>query len=999
VAFGLNLAVTRAWSLPPLRNSAGEVSGKQGAQPVKIVHLTATEGRGGASIASARLCRALRSLGHDSQLLVAERSCKYSFVTKFHTRADQDQIISLRKQAIDNQYIHNNRTERSNTHFTAYVDGADLSHHPSIEQADIVHLHWIGSIQTPLDIRLLSRARPVVWTLHDFEPMTGGCHFPAGCNGFKTTCQNCLQLKQDPFGVPAAVLRDKKALWAGQRFVLTSPTHWLAELAQKSAVFGSAWKKPVVIPPPIDTKIFQPLSQVSARRSLGLSEVGPHILCGADDYRERRKGADILRRILTRCSARLAPLNEKVTVISVGQASLNLEEADGLQYRHLGHLNSEQEMALAYAAADLFILPSVEDNLPNMVIESLSCGTPVVAFDIGGIGEVLEDGKHGRLVGAGDENAMSEAVISLLSDPAHLGIMRTECRREIESRCGYEAIGNRYLQVYQKLLEEAGQHSAGDESLESVAWANRTGWAGPELDARLPQWSADCLAWELKDKIQSYQTLGEVATERGELVASLHEVAEIQRREITDLHKIAAERGELVERLHSIAAERGELIESLHAVANTQREQIERVEASNPRAPLEQPHLASGHPDWAATGKPDNRDGLIAVVSTSWEDYSQHSRTGQHAAAPIHTSFPALPDEPFSAADPGHGSGKTNIPQLLRLGDWWCQKIPPLLAVVYVSVLMVRTDLVTALEIIACFVVMVSCVAAYGFVFNDVFDIEADAAAGKPNAVSAVSPTSRTLICVALVAAAFLPVVTFLPSASIAVCLGMNFLWPTLYSMPWIRLKERGGLGLICDAAGSHITPTILALITVNSLSGASLSLGASAAFIAWVAALGFKGIIYHQAADRENDLKSGLRTFATSRPTEKLTRNFARYNLLVELPVSVWLVTMCFNACPLGAAALCCYLILEGTKFALGFQFALSAEPHLCRRSVPFANELFYTVWFPIAASVQLGLLGPGWTWAPLLQLLLFRSQAALQWTDARSVGRHLALRMGNAK
>jgi hypothetical protein len=227
----------------------------------------------------------------------------------------------------------------------------------------------------------------------------------------------------------------------------------------------------------------------------------------------------------------------------------------------------------------------------------------------------------------------------------------------------------------------------------------------------------------------------------------------------------------------------------------------------------------------------------------------------------------------------------------------------------------------------------------------------------------------------------------------------MNFLWPTLYSMPRIRLKERGGLGLICDAAGSHITPTILALTTVNFFSGTSLSLGASAAFIAWAAALGFKGIIYHQAADRESDLKSGLRTFATSRPTEKLTRNFARYNLLVELPVSVWLITMCFDACPLGAPALCCYLILEISKFALGFQFALNAQPHLCRRSVPFANELFYTVWFPIAASLQLGLLGPDWTWALLFQLLLFRSQAALQWADARSVGRHLALRMGNAK
>jgi glycosyltransferase involved in cell wall biosynthesis len=552
---------------------------------VKIVHVNASEGRGGAGRSCARLCQALRSIGYDSKLLVAERTFQYDFATKIPTRAEQDELVNIRKTAVEAHFVHNNRTKISNTHFSTYVDGADLSQHPSIEAADIVHLHWTGSFQTPYDVHLLSEAKPIVWTLHDFEPFTGGCHFPAGCNGFETTCQNCPQLRRDPFGVPAAVLRDKKSLWAGQRFVLTSPSRWLAEQAQKSAIWGCASSRPIVIPPTIDTTIFRPMSQASARRALGLSQAGRYVLCGADDNRERRKGSLLLRRTLTRCISEMRGKGEQLSVISVGQSSLQLTEPEGIDYCHLGHVAGEEMMALAYAAADLFISSSLEDNMPNMILESLSCGTPVVAFQVGGIGELLVDGVHGRLIGGMDENAMADAVVSLLTNPVELGIIREQCSREIVHRYGYAAVSKRYVEVYQDLLEECARQPARMKLRNRLAGKY---CSGPELDARLLELSAGCLALELKGKQESHETLLEVAAERLKLIESLHASAEAQRREMAELSRTLAERGSLIESLHACAeaqhremaelnktlAERGSLIESLDATARAQRLQI-----------------------------------------------------------------------------------------------------------------------------------------------------------------------------------------------------------------------------------------------------------------------------------------------------------------------------------------------------------------------------------------------------------------------------------------
>ncbi|HWT06148.1 MAG TPA: hypothetical protein VN224_10360, partial [Xanthomonadales bacterium] len=124
------------------------------------------------------------------------------------TRGDADECFPAVREAMVRQYVELNRTSISNTHFTLHIDGADVSRLPLVASSDIVHLHWTASFQTPADVRALLETKAVVWTLHDLEPLTGGCHFPAGCERYVDDCADCPQLVRDPFRITATTLRD-----------------------------------------------------------------------------------------------------------------------------------------------------------------------------------------------------------------------------------------------------------------------------------------------------------------------------------------------------------------------------------------------------------------------------------------------------------------------------------------------------------------------------------------------------------------------------------------------------------------------------------------------------------------------------------------------------------------------------------------------------------------------------------------------------------------------
>ena len=324
-----------------------------------------------------------------------------------------------------------------------------------------------------------------------------------------------------------------------------------------------------------------------------------------------------------------------------------------------------------------------------------------------------------------------------------------------------------------------------------------------------------------------------------------------------------------------------------------------------------------------------------------------------------------------------------------RPGNWFASKIPPLLAIAYLAILQQGTSAGNAARLLLCALFSICCVAIYGHVVNDIFDLEVDRLAGKTNRLSALRPLSRVLLTLAFLTGGFLPTLIGSYSSGAVVLLAFNYLWPTIYSIPVARLKERGLLGVACDALGSHITPTsfILALFATAAPAQWAGPMGTEVVSILWATVLGFKGILHHQIADRDNDIRSGIVTFATRVAVERLQSFLTLFNLWIELPVSALLTILVAFRCPLAVVAFLLYTGIETAKYELGFQFALSPDPATIRPSVPFANEMFYVLWMPMAAGVQLAVYRPAFLWIPLFHAVVFRQHLAQQVGDWRAI------------
>jgi 4-hydroxybenzoate polyprenyltransferase len=331
-----------------------------------------------------------------------------------------------------------------------------------------------------------------------------------------------------------------------------------------------------------------------------------------------------------------------------------------------------------------------------------------------------------------------------------------------------------------------------------------------------------------------------------------------------------------------------------------------------------------------------------------------------------------------------------------RPENWFVSKIPPLLAVAYLEILRFGLAPHDAIRLLACALFSIFCVAIYGHILNDIFDLEVDRLANKVNRLAAIRPAWRILLTLAFLIAGFLPALVANYSIGAWLLLAINYLWPTVYSIPITRLKEKGLLGVACDALGSHITPTmfVLALFATSAPAGSSpRPTGFALVATLWATVLGLKGILHHQIADRDNDAQSGIVTFAAKTSLAALQRFMARFNLLIELPVSAIFTAMVSALCPLAIVAFIIYTASEAIKYNLGFQFALTANPGTIRASVPFTNEMFYVLWMPMAAATQIGLDNPAFSPIPILHVAVFHQPVVQQLGDWLAIVKNATL------
>ena len=442
---------------------------------MKILQISTCDINGGAAKATYRLHRGLLENGHDCRMLVMDKGSQDDTVILVNAeeKAENPNEDFFLSAIIQPYYINSNQTELSNTLFSLPYPGYDLSELPVVQTADIINLHWVAQYQSLVTLhRLFSLNKPVVWTLHDQWPFTGGCHYSAGCGKYQLDCVECPQQRDDPFNLPAAMLKDKLEIFKDADLTIVTPSRWMASCARKSNLFKGL--KIEVIPNSLETDIYTPTPKPEAKAEIGISPETITLLFGAVDGSEKRKGflelvnaikfclnEDIFQKLLH---------DDKIRLVCFGRPSDELESI-GIPFVALGHLDSDEKIRTAYSAADIFLLPSLEDNLPNTILESMSCGTPVVAFDVGGLPDMVTNGVNGQLVPLSDTQKMGETIIDLIQKPDLRKSMGTEGRKRAEQDYSLSVQASHYSDLYKELHlsnQAPGQPASAKPAVDAV---------------------------------------------------------------------------------------------------------------------------------------------------------------------------------------------------------------------------------------------------------------------------------------------------------------------------------------------------------------------------------------------------------------------------------------------------------------------------------------------------------------------------------------------------
>ena len=362
------------------------------AKKLHIVLLSYHDSNGGAGIAAGRLKVALEKEGHQVDYIVREKGSTSNAI-KFGNG-----LISWLKFIAERLFfLRFEKVKSIRFLFNPGVFGSDISKHPLIQQADIVHLHWVNfGYLSVSDIAQLTRLnKPVFWTLHDMWAFTGGCHHSGSCEHFQQSCGDCKFLKKpNPNDLSHKMWEAKKTGFASKNLHIITCSDWLGNRARKSSILGGHSIK--TIPNAIDTEFFSPNAT-----GLGLDPNKKYVLFVAMRVNAPAKGFHLLKEALQYLDAHTTEL-----LIVGGEMAEELP----LKAHNFGQVSDPAKMRDIYAAADVFVTPSLEENLPNTIMEAMACGTACVGFEVGGIPEMIEHEVTGYVAQAFDPADLAKGI-------------------------------------------------------------------------------------------------------------------------------------------------------------------------------------------------------------------------------------------------------------------------------------------------------------------------------------------------------------------------------------------------------------------------------------------------------------------------------------------------------------------------------------------------------------------------------------------------------------
>lgn len=420
---------------------------------MKVVLLNTADHGGGAAIAALRLTEALQTVEVEAHLLVRT---KHSSAPYVHSLSDgglarwRYKTAFLAERAL--LYCLNGFDRAHLFHASLANTGCSLVHHPLVREADVLHIHWIN--QGFLSLRQLEElarlGKPIVWTMHDMWSFSAVLHHTGELTdgkGIERCAERGVSL---PYGLLEKQMKRKARLFQSGRFVMVGCSEWIAEACRRSPL--ARYFSVKSIPNPIDTEHFAPGDKTEARARWGFSSEERIILFGAVNAADERKGTHELIEALHFFARKYASMHAPIRVVIFGKKSDFFEQRIPFSITEVGFVRDEERMIDLYRAADLYVTPSLEENLPNTIMEAMSVGLPVVGFAIGGIPEMIEHERTGYVADYRSAESLAKGIDFVLR--ANPNDLSAAARAKSVACYAQREVARRYRSLYQSLLDE-----------------------------------------------------------------------------------------------------------------------------------------------------------------------------------------------------------------------------------------------------------------------------------------------------------------------------------------------------------------------------------------------------------------------------------------------------------------------------------------------------------------------------------------------------------------
>jgi glycosyltransferase involved in cell wall biosynthesis len=401
---------------------------------LNVLHISQTDAGGGSARSAYRIHDGLSAMGVESRMLVGEK------------RTDDERIRRLKRalvwRGVDRACAA--VLDRLSLQYVFYPSSFGVALDPWFRDADVVQIYNThGSYFSHTALPLLSRRKPIVWRLSDMWALTGHVAYSYDCERWRIGCGSCPYLAEYPalrHDRTALLWRIKRGVYRRSRLTLIAPSRWMEQLARESPLLG---RFPVRrIQNGVDLNVFRPSDSRDARIRLGLDPERPVVLFSALTLDDRRKGATVLAEALDR----LSDVEFELVTAGVGKIAAPRPVVE------LGRLD-DTAMATAYAAADVFVVPTLAENLPNAILESMACGTPCVAFRVGGVVDAVRHRDTGLLATLGDAAELSAGIRELIQDREERARLSRNARAVVEREFSAELELGSYLELYQSLAD------------------------------------------------------------------------------------------------------------------------------------------------------------------------------------------------------------------------------------------------------------------------------------------------------------------------------------------------------------------------------------------------------------------------------------------------------------------------------------------------------------------------------------------------------------------